>query len=85
MITFILAYNIKYQIRSILSFPMPMLPRPSLWGDLFEDAFIIAIIAFSVNASMAFLFARKHNYTVDSTQVIVFDFYINFILKWSKI
>jgi solute carrier family 26 protein len=49
-------------------FPIPEIPTTSFWPDLLADAFIIALIAFSINISMACLFARKHKYDIDSTQ-----------------
>ncbi len=49
-------------------FPIPQIPTTSLWPDLLPEAFIIALIAFSINISLACLFARKHNYAIESTQ-----------------
>ena len=60
----------------IYSFPMPSIPDVNLWSQLLSDAFIIALIAFSVSVSMGCLFARKHKYKIDSTQVSFYSFLI---------
>ena len=49
--------------------PIPFVPNVNLWGELVKDAIIISIIAFSINVSLATLFARKNKYKIDSTQV----------------
>jgi MFS superfamily sulfate permease-like transporter len=49
--------------------PIPDTPDISLWGTLFKSALIISIISFSINISLATLFAKKHGYEIDSTQV----------------
>ena len=50
-------------------FPVPQVPDVSLWTKMYVDAFFIALIAFSVSVSLGCLFARKHKYAIDSTQV----------------
>ncbi len=52
-----------------LSFPVPRLPDVNLWSQMISDAFIIAVIGFAVSISMVCLYARKHKYETDSTQV----------------
>lgn len=53
------------------SFPTPTIPI----GDgvnvtgLLPQAFTIAIVAFAISVSMAKIFAKRHNYEVDSNQV----------------
>ena len=49
--------------------PPAVVPDLNYWPSMFADAIIVAVISFSINISMAQLFARKHKYKVDSTQV----------------
>ena len=46
-----------------------MIPKLSYWPSIFADAIVITLIMFSVNISVGTLFARKHKYKIDSTQV----------------
>lgn len=48
---------------------MPRVPNASFWPQMISDAFIIALIAFSVSISMVCLYSKKHKYETDSTQV----------------
>lgn len=54
---------------SIYSFPKPTIPPMQNIADLIPAAFTIAIVAFAVSVSMAKIFAKKHNYEIDSNQV----------------
>ncbi len=38
---------------------------------LLQDAFVISIVTFAVTVSLAKVFARQYNYSVDSNQVHV--------------
>ncbi len=49
--------------------PRPEAPDASLWSDIYIDGLAIAIISFSINASMMVLFASKHKYKTESNQV----------------
>ena len=55
------------------SFPnrLPPVTVPSLStaADIVPDAFIIAIVSFAVNISLAKMFAKKHKYPIDANQV----------------
>lgn len=48
--------------------PKPHLPNVNLWSALVGEAFIIALIAFSLSISMGCLFARRHKQEIDPTQ-----------------
>ena len=52
---------------------MPALTVPSfsLMGDLISQSFIIAIVAFAINVSLAKSFAKKNNYDIDPNQVCI--------------
>ena len=39
--------------------------------SLLPNAFTIAVVAFAVSVSMSKIFAKKHNYEIDSDQVSV--------------
>ena len=60
-----------------ISFPMPRMPDLTMWPSLFNDAFMIALIAFSQSISLSCLYARKYKYSIDSTQVYLSLFFIN--------
>lgn len=47
----------------------PVVPDISLIPAVFVDAIAIAVVGFSMTASMAKIFALKHGYTVDGNQV----------------
>ena len=47
---------------------MPSPPNLEMWPDLIHDAFIIALISFSVNISLVMLFANKFEYKYESNQ-----------------
>lgn len=52
-------------------FPEPKLPPLWLIPQVLVDGLVIAIVAFSVNISMASIFARKCNYEVDANQELL--------------
>ncbi|XP_066490655.1 prestin [Tiliqua scincoides] len=49
----------------------PVVPDISLIPAVFVDAIAIAIVGFSMTASMAKIFALKHGYTVDGNQELI--------------
>ncbi len=51
------------------SFPEPMVPEIWRAGAVLGDAFVIALIAFSICFSLASFYARKEGYEVDPNQV----------------
>ncbi|KDR19089.1 prestin-like isoform X2 [Zootermopsis nevadensis] len=51
--------------------PEPVAPPFALIPNLLVDGLVIAIVAFSVNMSMASIFARKLNYSVDANQELL--------------
>lgn len=51
--------------------PPPELPPLSLIPNVLVDGLVIAIVAFSINISMASIFARKDNYKVDANQELL--------------
>ena len=53
----------------VSSFPAPSFPPQSRFGDVAGHAFSVAIVSFAVSISMGKLFAKKHNYPLDSSQV----------------
>lgn len=60
---------------------MPDLPDVGFWSTIFKDALVIALIAFSINASLGTLFARKNKYRIYPTQVRLFFFYYYFLIS----
>lgn len=52
-----------------LRFPEPTVPPMQGVQQLLPSAFTIAVVGFAVAVSMAKIFAKKHNYEVDSNQV----------------
>uniref|UniRef100_A0A1B6L5G6 STAS domain-containing protein n=2 Tax=Graphocephala atropunctata TaxID=36148 RepID=A0A1B6L5G6_9HEMI len=51
--------------------PKPEVPPLSLIPNILVDGLVIAIVAFSINISMASIFARKDNYEVDANQELL--------------
>lgn len=51
--------------------PEPVAPPFALIPKLLVDGLVIAVVAFSVNMSMASIFARKLNYSVDANQELL--------------
>jgi hypothetical protein len=49
--------------------PPLSLPKISLMANIITDAFVIAVVIFATNISMAKMFAKKYNYKVDANQV----------------
>lgn len=64
-----------YDVNTINSiptgFPAPELPSFNLMSSLVADAFIIAIVSYSVSVSMALIFAKKENYKIDFNQELL--------------
>ncbi|XP_022187439.2 solute carrier family 26 member 6-like [Nilaparvata lugens] len=52
-------------------FPEPTLPPLWLLPKLAVDGFLIALVAFSINISMASIFARRDNYDIDANQELL--------------
>ena len=50
---------------------MPALPDPTWWPYFIKDAILIAIIAFSINISLAILLSQKHDYNINIRQVTI--------------
>lgn len=46
-------------------------PSLSKISNIFSDAFVIAIVIFATNISLARMFAKKRGYSVDPNQVCV--------------
>ena len=51
--------------------PPPAFPEPDIMSQVIGDAIAVAIVAFAISVSMAQLFAKKHNYEVDSNQELL--------------
>ena len=51
------------------SVPAITIPSTSYMLPLLQDAFVIAIVTFSVSVSVAQVFARQFSYSIDSSQV----------------
>jgi solute carrier family 26 protein len=49
--------------------PVPKMPELTFWPDILKDALVIAVIGFSINVSLATLFARKNKYKIEPNQV----------------
>lgn len=64
-------YNIKIVESVPKGLPPISVPRHDLVSGLFMDAFVIAVVAFSVNISLAKLFSQKHKYPIDANQELV--------------
>lgn len=52
-------------------FPIPEPPPFSLIPNVLVDGLVIAVVAFSINMSMASIFARKLNYSIDANQELL--------------
>lgn len=65
------SYNVSGydQILVIRRFPKPIVPRLSVAGGVIGDAFVIALIGFSLSYSLASFYAYKEGYKVDPNQV----------------
>ncbi|VDK33119.1 unnamed protein product [Taenia asiatica] len=64
-----------YRVRVVgtvpTGFPEPIVPRLSMAGGVIGDAFVIALIGFSLSYSLASFYAYKEGYKVDSNQELV--------------
>lgn len=67
--------SIEYKVTVVgevpTGLPEPNLPPLALLPNLLVDGLVIAIVAFSVNMSMASIFARKLNYSIDANQELL--------------
>lgn len=52
-------------------FPEPVLPDFKIMSNFISDAFVIAIVSYSVTVSMALIFAKKENYQIDFNQELL--------------
>ncbi|XP_065214400.1 solute carrier family 26 member 6-like isoform X2 [Planococcus citri] len=52
-------------------FPAPAIPPVELFPKLVMDGLVIAVISFSVNISMASIFAEKHQYRINANQELI--------------
>ena len=50
--------------------PSPKFPPFHIFKFVIGDAVAIAVVSFSLNVTMAKLFAKKHNYEIQANQVI---------------
>ena len=48
--------------------PLPEVPQMDLIPHILVDSFVITVVGYVIAYSMAKLFAKRHNYTVDATQ-----------------
>uniref|UniRef100_A0A5K3EZE9 STAS domain-containing protein n=1 Tax=Mesocestoides corti TaxID=53468 RepID=A0A5K3EZE9_MESCO len=64
-------YNVRVVGTVPTGFPEPSIPNISLAGSLIGDAFVIALIAYSLSYSLASFYASKEGYTVDPNQELV--------------
>ena len=55
------------------SLPPISLPRPEYMLASLPNAVLIAIVIFAISISVADLLAKKHNYTINSSQVYSFN------------
>lgn len=59
-------------IKSIpTGFPVPKTPLFRIMPNLIADAFVIAIVSYSVTVSMALIFAKKEKYKIDFNQELL--------------
>ncbi|KAL1494813.1 hypothetical protein ABEB36_010346 [Hypothenemus hampei] len=65
----------SYQIRVVgdipVGLPEPTLPEFSLLSNLIVDGITISIVTYTINLSMALIFAQKLNYEVDANQELL--------------
>ncbi|XP_037551735.1 prestin [Nematolebias whitei] len=82
-VSFGLALKEKYNVDIVGSIPTglrpPAVPDFSLISSLIPDAFAVAIVGFSMNISLAKIFALKHGYSVDGNQELIALGLCNFI------
>ncbi|XP_013411867.1 solute carrier family 26 member 6-like [Lingula anatina] len=51
--------------------PHPSIPPAKYFGEVVLDSLVVAIVAFSINLSMAKILAKPHGYTIDANQELV--------------
>lgn len=64
-------YHVKIVNRVPSGLPNPIVPPFQLLPEIIVDSFIIAIIAISVNLSLAKIFAKKSDYKINSNQELL--------------
>ncbi|CAJ0582207.1 unnamed protein product, partial [Mesorhabditis spiculigera] len=64
-------YDVKIVNKIPRGFPPPKLPRFDIVPALMKDAIPTAIVCYMFVVSMGKLFAKKHKYTIDSTQEFI--------------
>jgi solute carrier family 26 protein len=64
-------YNVDVVGEVPTGLPNAVAPPFALMPNLLVDGLVIAIVAFSVNMSMASMFARKLNYSIDANQELL--------------
>ena len=64
-------YHIKIVESIPLGLPPISIPRSDLVTELIVDGFVIAVVAFAVNVSLAKLFSQKHGYPMDANQELL--------------
>lgn len=62
---------IVFNLLSYFRLPPVSVPSLSKISNIFSDAFVIAIVIFATNISLARMFAKKRGYSVDPNQVCV--------------
>ncbi|GJQ74245.1 hypothetical protein Trydic_g19149 [Trypoxylus dichotomus] len=75
LISYFCRLNTDYAITIVGSIPSglpaPTLPSFSLLNNIMLDCFIIAIVSYTINLSMALIFAQKLGYEVDANQELL--------------
>ncbi|CAH1782637.1 unnamed protein product [Owenia fusiformis] len=68
-------FNERFDMKIVGSIPTgippPKAPPMNRMGEFVGDAFATAIVAFAITISMAKIFAKKHDYEVDSNQELI--------------
>ncbi|RVE56379.1 hypothetical protein OJAV_G00220530 [Oryzias javanicus] len=70
-----MSLNKNYQVDVVNTIPTglrpPAMPDFSLLSSVIPDAFAVAIVGFSMDISLAKIFALKHGYSVDGNQELI--------------
>ncbi|CAB4028337.1 sulfate transporter-like isoform X1, partial [Paramuricea clavata] len=65
----------NYHIKIVESVPRGLpplsIPRTDLIPEIIVDGFVISVVAFAVNISLAKLFSQKHGYPIDANQELL--------------
>ncbi|KAH9504995.1 hypothetical protein Btru_061361 [Bulinus truncatus] len=75
VISYFVKLEEKYDVNTVGNIPVG-LPAPNLnaftyLSDVIADAIAIAIVSFAISVSMAKIFAKKHNYAINSNQELL--------------